>query len=87
MFDGESSNATVTGLLCVCRDHNLFLPNTTLALYAQAIPENVRRAQGKVVEMVRKVGPYGAKPRVFIHLCPNCAQELKKSVMKKWLSD
>jgi len=29
-------------------------PTTTLMLYAQAIPETVRTAQGKVVEMVRK---------------------------------
>ena len=25
MFDGKFSNATFAGLLCVCRDHNLFL--------------------------------------------------------------
>lgn len=37
-------------------------PNTTLALYAQAIPENVRKAQGKVVEMVRKAPLHGAQP-------------------------
>jgi integrase len=29
-------------------------PNITLALYTQAIPDRVREAQGKVVEMVRK---------------------------------
>jgi integrase len=28
-------------------------PNITLQLYAQAVPQNLRKAQGKVVEMVR----------------------------------
>lgn len=37
-------------------------PNTTLALSAQAIPENVRKAQGKVVETVRKAPLNSAKP-------------------------
>lgn len=40
-------------------------PNTTLALYAQAIDENVRKAQGKVVEMVRKA------PLTSVKLLPN----------------
>ena len=37
-------------------------PNTTFALYAQAIPENVRKAQGKLVEMVRQAPLNRAKP-------------------------
>jgi len=35
----------------LCRHAN---PATTLMLYAQAIPETVRAAQGRLVEMVRR---------------------------------
>jgi integrase len=56
-------------------------PNTTLALYAQAIPENVRRAQGKVVEMVRTAAPYSAKPtpnRGFRSFVPELCTGIEK---------
>ena len=36
----------------LCRHAN---PNVTLALYAQAFSGNARKAQSKVIEMVRKM--------------------------------
>jgi hypothetical protein len=56
-------------------------PNTTLALYAQAIPENVRRAQGKVMEMVRTAAPYSATPtpnRGFRSFVPELRTRIKR---------
>ena len=58
----------------LCRHAN---PNTTLGLYAQAFTQDARRAQGKVVEMVRNA----AKPEELatsghnkLLIVPQCAR-------------
>lgn len=61
-------------------------PNTTLALYAQAIPEKVRKAQGRVVEMVRESASYSVKltpNRGFSSFVPQlCPRNEKPSAEK-----
>jgi hypothetical protein len=81
LLTGSGDDAKVTHELM--RHSN---PNTTLALYAQAIPDKVRKAQGKVVELVRGSAPYSAKPtpnRGFLPFVPQCAPEMKKPSAEK----